>query len=48
VAKWAVERWIMLLTGFHKTARRERAEIDRAARAMERCRAEGHTADEEG
>jgi hypothetical protein len=41
-------RRIILLTVFHKTARRERAEIDRAARAMERCRTEGHTADEEG
>jgi hypothetical protein len=37
----------VVLTVFHKTARQERAEIDRAERAMQRCRAEGHTVDEE-
>lgn len=40
-------RRIILLTVFHKTSRQERAEIDRAERAMQRCRAEGHTVDEE-
>jgi len=40
-------RRIILLTVFTKTRRRERREIDRAERAMERCVAEGHTAEEE-
>lgn len=40
-------RRIILLTVFRKTSRQERAEIDRAARAMDRCRALGHTVDEE-
>jgi hypothetical protein len=39
-------RRIILLTVFHKTQRQERAEIDRADRAMNRCIAEGHTAEE--
>lgn len=40
-------RRIILLTVFRKTRRRERREIDRAERAMERCIAEGHTAEVE-
>jgi hypothetical protein len=40
-------RRIILLTVFTKTRRRERKEIDRAKRAMERCIAEGHTVEEE-
>jgi hypothetical protein len=43
----AKRRRIILLTVFRKTRRRERREIDRAERAMERCIAEGHTAEEE-
>ncbi len=39
-------RRIVLLTVFRKTRRRERAEIDRAERAMARCIGEGHTAEE--
>jgi hypothetical protein len=42
-------RRIVLLTVFHKTARRERAEVARAEAAMDRCIAERHIAgDEEG
>ncbi|MFF0531461.1 type II toxin-antitoxin system RelE/ParE family toxin [Nocardia amikacinitolerans] len=37
---------IVLLTVFAKTRMRERAEIERARRAMERCIAERHTAEE--
>ena len=40
-------RRIILLTVFRKTKQRERAEIDRAERAMRRCIAEGHTAEED-
>src|SRR5215217_4968493 len=43
----ASERRIVLLTIFRKTARRERAEIDRAEREMLRCLEEGHTAEED-
>ena len=43
-----MDRRIILLTVFHKTARRQRAEIDRAVAAMERCITEGHTADDGG
>ena len=39
-------RRIILLTVFRKTQRQERAEIDRAERVLERCIAEGHTAEE--
>ena len=39
-------RRIILLTVFSKQRRRERAEIARAERAMKRCLAEGHTAEE--
>lgn len=38
-------RRIILLTVFSKQRRRERAEIERAQRAMKRCLAEGHTAE---
>lgn len=40
-------RRIILLTVFRKQGMRERREVERARRAMERCLAEGHTADEE-
>ena len=39
-------RRIVLLTAFVKTQRQERREIDRAAKAMQRCIAEGHTVEE--
>lgn len=39
-------RRIILLTVFRKRRMRETAEIDRARRAMARCIAEAHTADE--
>lgn len=38
---------IILLTVFRKTKMREDREVDRARRAMARCIAEEHTADEE-
>jgi len=41
-------RRIVLLTVFAKTRPRERAEIERAWRAMQTCIAEGHTAEEDG
>jgi hypothetical protein len=40
-------RRIVLLTVFRKTARQERAEIERAEREMERCIAAGHTPNED-
>ncbi|MEU6410664.1 type II toxin-antitoxin system RelE/ParE family toxin [Microbispora sp. NPDC046933] len=40
-------RRIILLTVFRKQRMRETAEIERAVRAMRRCIAEAHTADEE-
>ncbi len=40
-------RRIVLLTVFRKTARHERAEIDRAEAAMRQCVAEGHTAEDD-
>ena len=43
----ATGRRIILLTVFSKQRRRERAEIDRAERAMKRCLDEGHTAEED-
>lgn len=43
----ATGRRIILLTVFTKTRRRERSEVDRAWQAMERCLAEGHTAEED-
>lgn len=39
-------RRIILLTVFAKKRQRERGEVDRAARAMAKCIAEGHTAEE--
>ena len=39
-------RRIILLTVFRKTRTRERAEVERAIRAMNRCIAEGHTAED--
>lgn len=48
VTYWiAPGRRIILLTVFTKTRPRERAEIDRARRAMDRCVAEAHTTDDE-
>jgi hypothetical protein len=48
VTYWiAPGRRIILLTVFSKTQRRERAEVDRAKRAMEKCMREAHTADDE-
>ncbi|MGH3389721.1 MAG: type II toxin-antitoxin system RelE/ParE family toxin [Actinomadura sp.] len=44
----ATGRRIILLTVFRKQRMRESAEVDRARRAMERCIAEGHTAEDEG
>ena len=40
-------RRIILLTAFRKTQGRARREIERAERAMERCIAEGDTAEED-
>ncbi|MEU8039076.1 type II toxin-antitoxin system RelE/ParE family toxin [Streptosporangium sp. NPDC049078] len=40
-------RRIIMLTVFRKQRMRESAEIERAWRAMQRCIAEAHTADEE-
>ncbi len=48
ISYWiASGRRIIALTVFAKTRMRETAEIARAAAAMARCQAEGHTADEE-
>jgi len=41
------DRRIVLLTVFRKQRQNERAEVDRARRAMARCVAQRHTADEE-
>ena len=43
----ATGRFIVLLTVFTKTQRRERAEVDRARRAMQRCTTDGHIGQEE-
>ena len=40
-------RRIILLTVFVKTKRKEAREVQRAREAMERCRSEGHGAEEE-
>lgn len=49
VTYWiAPGRRVILLTVFVKTRRRERRQIDRARRAMERCVAEQHTAEDDG
>ncbi len=42
----ATDQRAILLTVFRKQRGRERAEIERARRAMERCIREGHTAEE--
>ena len=44
---FATGRRIVLLTVFRKQRQNERAEVQRARRAMERCIAEGHTAEED-
>ncbi len=44
---FAEGRRIVLLTTFRKQRQNERAEVQRARRAMERCIAEGHTAEED-
>lgn len=41
-------RRIVMLTVFAKTQRQERRQITRAVAAMNRCVAEGHTAEEDG
>ena len=47
VTYWiASGRRIVLLTVFVKTQRQERREVERAKRAYERCRLEGHTVEE--
>jgi hypothetical protein len=43
----ATGRRIVLLTAFAKTKARERAEIERAWRAMQRCIEEGHVSEED-
>ncbi len=40
-------RRIILLTVFAKSRRRERRQIERAKRAMERCMAEGHRVEDD-
>ena len=40
-------RRIILLTVFEKTKRQERGQVERARRAMERCIAEAHTAEDD-
>ncbi|MCG3043249.1 type II toxin-antitoxin system RelE/ParE family toxin [Streptomyces sp. S1A] len=40
-------RRIIMLTVFPKTRMREFQEVDRARRALEKCRDEGHTVEEE-
>ncbi|URN12373.1 type II toxin-antitoxin system RelE/ParE family toxin [Streptomyces radiopugnans] len=40
-------RRIIMLTVFPKTRMREFHEVDRARRALEKCREEGHTVEEE-
>ncbi len=48
VTYWiASGRRIILLTIFVKTRQRERLEVDRARRAMQKCIAENHTLDED-
>lgn len=43
----APDRRIILLTVFAKTRRRERRQVERAKRAMERCMAEGHRVEDD-
>jgi hypothetical protein len=48
ISYWiAPQRRIILLTVFHKTRMREDREVDRARRALYRCRDEAHLVDEE-
>jgi hypothetical protein len=48
VTYWiATGRRIILLTVFRKTRMREGLEVERARRALARCQAETHTADDE-
>jgi hypothetical protein len=48
VTYWiASGRRIVLLTVFEKTKRQERRQIERAGRAMDRCIAEGHIAEDD-
>jgi hypothetical protein len=48
VTYWiASGRRIVLLTVFRKTRQREDREVERARRALARCEAEAHTAEEE-
>ena len=44
---FASGRRIVLLTVFHKQRQNERAEVQRARWAMNRCITEGHTAEED-
>ena len=44
----ATGRRIVLLTVFVKSRMREEREIDRARRALARCEAQGHMAEEDG
>ena len=43
----APDRRIILLTIFAKSRRRERRQVERAKRAMERCIAEGHRVEDD-
>ena len=43
----APDRRIILLTVFAKSRRRERRQVERAKRAMERCMAEGHRVEDD-
>ncbi|MBB5775535.1 type II toxin-antitoxin system RelE/ParE family toxin [Nonomuraea jabiensis] len=48
ISYWiAPDRRIILLTVFHKTRMREDREVDRARRALSRCKDEAHSVDEE-
>ncbi|MFI7128979.1 type II toxin-antitoxin system RelE/ParE family toxin [Nonomuraea sp. NPDC050153] len=48
ISYWiASDRRIILLTVFHKTRMREDREVDRARRALSRCKGEAHSVDEE-
>lgn len=44
---FADDRRIVLLTTFRKQRRKERTEVRRARRAMQRCLAEGHAPEED-
>ena len=41
------ERRIIMLTVFCRTRMRETEEVERARRALSRCRVEGHTVDDD-